>query len=168
MRGVSILSMWWCRRPSTEGRLQSGGSTINLFSSLLCESSWSPKHWDLQCTVCWVCPWILPLTAWPPELHSSLIPSACGPAPRCPQKQFCSLNRWWLQTWDLHNLCSPRKQTCICRSHSQCINSDRATCVFHKSKTPVEVVQGHRALQWCFPAFCRLPACVEERGNDFY
>lgn len=27
---------------------QSGGSPINLFSSLICGPSWSPEHWDLQ------------------------------------------------------------------------------------------------------------------------
>lgn len=34
-------------RGTTSAR-QSGGSAINTFSSLICEPSWSPEHWDLQ------------------------------------------------------------------------------------------------------------------------
>lgn len=162
--------MWWCGRRSTEGRLQPGSLEA---AQLIYFLPWSVNplsHQSIEtfsCAVCWVCPWTLPVTAWRPGLHSSLIPSACSPAVRSPQKQLCSFKRWWLPTWDLHNLCSPRKQTCICHSHSRCINSDRATRVFHKSKTPVEVVQGHGALQWCFTAFCRLQHVWRREGMVF-
>lgn len=60
---------------------QSGGSAINLFSSLIHQPSWSLEHWDLQ---------LYGVLDWPshtsrdcltPGLHSSLSPSACGPVP---------------------------------------------------------------------------------------
>lgn len=170
VRRVSILCMRWCRRQLTEGRLQPGSLGVAQLIHFLPCSVNPLGHQSFEtfsCTVCWICPWTLLWLLDPPGFtpHSSQVPVVlhCG----CPQKQLCSFKRWWLQIWDLHNLCSPRKQTCICHSHSWCINSDRATCVFHKSKTPVEVVQGHRALQWCFTAFCRLQHALRREGMVF-
>lgn len=147
---------------------QSGGSVINLFSSLICEPPRSPEHWDLQLYGVLGLPshtslWLPDPQGFTPHLAQAPVVLCLG----CPQKQLCSCKRWWLQTWELRNLCSPRKQTCICHSHSRCINSDRATCVFRKSNAPVEVVQGHQALQWCFTAFCSLQHVLRREGRGF-
>lgn len=40
--------MWGAIHRGTTSARQSGGSTVNLFPSLICEPSWSPEHWDLQ------------------------------------------------------------------------------------------------------------------------
>lgn len=147
---------------------QSGGSAINLFFP------WSINplgHWSIEtssCTVSWIGPRIPPVTAWPQGFTPHLAQVPVVLCLRCPQNQRCyDCKRWRLQTWELRSSCSPSKQTFICDSQFQCINRDRATCVFCRSKAPVEVVWGDQALQWCFTAFCRLLHLLWREGRVF-
>jgi len=149
---------------------QSGGSVIRWFSSLVCEPSRSAEHGDLELygvlgLPLHTSPWWPGPPGFPPHLARVPVVLCRG----CPQKRRSySCKRWWLQTWELCNLCTPCKQACVCHSHSWSINSDRATCVFCKSSAPVGVVRGHQALlQWCFAACCRLQHVLREGGKGF-
>lgn len=136
---------------------QSGGSTTNLFSSLICEPSWSPEHWDRQQYG------VLDLSShtslWLPDPWAFTSCLAQVPVVfwlGCPQK---------LQTRELHSLYSPCKQTCLCHSRCWCINSDKATLVF--SARAVHLLRLFRVTKHCSDAFCSLQLVLRREGRGF-